>query len=153
MTDKHTGIDDRIKRYGGDIIKTEEFKRMFSQRHHLKDSLGRHTVSTARMGLTICDFLKRRGISVDEEKVVRTALLHDLGMLDRGKRYKNNFECGRFHPGNSAIEAKKLWPDIDDKSLDAIKSHMWPLSLSMPKTKEAFILCLADKLATMKDIV
>ncbi len=153
MTDKNADINRRIKRYGGDIINSEDFKRMFSQRHHLKDSLGRHTVSTARMSLKICDFLNRRGISVDEEKVVRIALLHDLGMLDRNERYKNNYECGRLHPGNSAEAAKKLWPNIDDESLDAIKSHMWPLSLSVPKTKEAFILCLADKLATMKDIV
>ncbi len=153
MTDKHDDLNRRIKQHGGDIIRSEEFKRMFSQRHHIKDSLGRHTVSTARMGLKISDFLERRGITVDERKVVRIALLHDLGMLDRNERYKNNYECGRLHPGNSAEAAKKLWPNIDDESLDAIKSHMWPLSLSVPKTKEAFILCLADKLATMKDIV
>ncbi len=146
-------IDHRIRDYGGDIIESDEFRRMMSQSHHLKTSVGKHSVSTAQMGLAICDFLKRTGIEVDEEKVVRISLLHDVGMLDRNRRYRNNYECGKMHPTNSAKEAKQIWPDIDPESQAAIKSHMWPLSRTMPHTKEGAVLCMADKLASLKDIV
>ncbi len=143
----------RIKRYGGDIIGRDEFKRMFSQPHHMWTSLGRHTVLTAKIGLAICDLYKRRGRSVDEEKVVRIALLHDMGMLDRNDRYRNNLDCCRKHPTNSAREAGRIWKDIDEESLDAIRSHMWPLSRSRPHSREAFILCIADKIASMMDLI
>lgn len=153
MKKNDISMNRRIKAYAGDIIKSDEFKRMMVQTHHLKTSLGKHSVSTAKMGLILCDFLKRHGISVDEEKVVKTALLHDLGMLGRDERYRNNFECGRFHPDNSAEEARRLWEDIDEESVAAIKSHMWPLSKTMPHTKEAVALCIADKMASMRDII
>ena len=145
--------DRRIRLYGRDILATEEFKRALAQTHHMCTSVGAHSLMAARMGLKVCDFLKRRGVDVDEEKVVRIALLHDMGMLDRYNRYKNNFECGRLHPGNSADAAKKIWSDIDDESLDAIRGHMWPLSVTMPHTKEGFVLCLADKMAAITDVV
>ena len=150
---KRREMNRRIKEYGGDIIESDEFKRMHSQKHHMVTSLGRHTVSTARMGLALCDFLNNHGISVDEKKVVRTALLHDVGMLDREKKYRNNFVCGKRHPTDSADAARKIWPEIDKESLDAIQSHMWPLSTKMPHTKEGFVLCVADKLASVKDVI
>ena len=99
----------------------------------------------------MCNVISKTGIHIDERKVVRISLLHDLGMLGRDERYKNNFECGRMHPKNSAITARKLWADIDPKSEKAIRSHMWPLSLSMPTSKEAVILCIADKVTALGD--
>ena len=145
--------DPRIRLYGRDILNTPEFRRMYLQTHHHRTSVGKHSVLTARMGLWLCDLLKHRGIRADEKKVVRIALLHDVGMLDRYTRYRNNFECGKLHPVNSAAAAKRLWSDIDDDSLAAIRSHMWPLSVTMPHTREGVILCIADKMAAIRDVV
>lgn len=144
-------MSDRIKLHGSDILDSDEFKRAYEQVHHHKTSVGAHSVLTAEMGLKITDALKKRGIEVDERKVVRTALLHDIGMLGRKERYKNNFECGYMHPKNSADAAQKIWKDIDQECVKAIRSHMWPLSLNVPTTREAFVLCLADKMAAIKD--
>ncbi|MCR5402337.1 MAG: HD domain-containing protein [Butyrivibrio sp.] len=142
----------RIERHGRDILDSKEFKRSLGQVHHHKTTVGLHSIRTAMIGLWIIDRLKKSGIKVDERKVVRITLLHDLGMLGRKKRYKNDFECGYMHPRNSADTARKIWKDIDIVSIKAIKSHMWPLSLNVPTSKEAFVLCLADKLASYKDI-
>ena len=143
----------RIKKYGKDILDSQEFIKATHQVHHLRTSVANHSLLTAKMGLKVCDRLKKRGITVDENKVVRVALLHDLGMLGRAHRYKNNFECGYYHPINSVITAKKLWPEIDPASENAIQSHMWPLSLSIPTSREAFILCLADKMASIRELL
>ncbi len=146
-------MNDLIRKYGRDILNSKEFKKACSQVHHYRTSVGAHSVLTARMGLKICRRLRRLGIDIDERKVVRTALLHDLGMVGRKLLYRNNFECGYLHPKNSAVIAGKIWKDIDKGSLKAIKSHMWPLSLSIPTSGEAFVLCLADKMASMKDVM
>ena len=142
-----------IKEYAGDILHSSLFQRSFSQRHHYRTSVGKHSLQTARMGLWLCTFLKRRGIAIDERRLVRIALLHDMGMLGRKHRYRNNLECGYMHPKNSADIARKIWPDIDRKSLKAIRSHMWPLSLAVPTSREAAVLCMADKMAAVSDLI
>ncbi len=143
--------DALIKRYGDDILKSEEFEVALAQKHHHRSSVGDHSIMTARAGLTMCKVINKTRFHIDERKVVRISLLHDLGMLGRDERYRNNFMCGYLHPKNSAVTAQKLWSDIDPKSIRAIQSHMWPLSPSMPHSKEAFILCLADKVAALGD--
>jgi uncharacterized protein len=140
-----------IKRYGNDILHSDEFEVALSQVHHHRSSVGDHSIHTARAGLTICNLINKTGIRIDKRKLVRISLLHDLGMLGRDERYRNNFICGYLHPKNSAITAQKLWHDIDEKSVKAIESHMWPLSFTMPTSKEAFILCLADKVTAIGD--
>ncbi len=140
-----------IQKYGSDILDSKEFEFALNQIHHHRSSVGDHSIMTARAGLTMCNLINKTGIRIDERKVVRISLLHDLGMLGRYDRYRNNFICGYLHPKNSAVTAQKLWSDIDPKSIKAIKSHMWPLSLCMPTSKEAVILCLADKVAAFGD--
>ncbi|MBQ9870404.1 MAG: HD domain-containing protein [Eubacterium sp.] len=140
-----------IKRYGSDILASEEFKVALAQTHHHRSSVGDHSIHTARAGLSMCNVMRKAGIRIDEKKIVRISLLHDLGILGRDEKYKNNFECGYRHPKDSAEVAKKLWRDIDKKSVRAIRSHMWPLSPTMPTSKEAFILCIADKATALGD--
>ena len=140
-----------IRKYGNDILKSSEFEIALSQKHHHRSSVGDHSILTARAGLTMCKMFNKTGIRIDERKVVRISLLHDLGMLGRDDRYRNNHECRQLHPKNSAITARKLWNDIDPKSIRAITSHMWPLSSSAPRSKEAVILCVADKVTALGD--
>ena len=140
-----------IKKYGSDILDSEEFKDALAQIHHHRSSVGDHSIHTARAGLTMCNVISKAGIHIDERKIVRISLLHDLGILGRHEKYKSGFECGYRHPKDSAVTAKKLWQDIDPKSIRAIKSHMWPLSPIMPKSKGAFILCIADKATALGD--
>ena len=140
-----------IKRYGSDILDSEEFKVALAQTHHHRSSVGDHSIHTARAGLTMCNVISKAGIRIDERTIVRISLLHDLGILGRDEKYKNSFECGYRHPMDSTITARKLWSDIDRKSIRAIRSHMWPLSPTMPHSKEAFILCIADKASALGD--
>ncbi len=142
-----------IKKYGYDILRSDQFKEARNQIHHYRSTVASHSVRTAAAGLKICLALRKIGIKVDVRKVVRTALLHDLGMVGRDELYRNNYECCVRHPGNSVDISKQIWREIDEKSMAAIKSHMWPLSIHIPKTKEAFVLCMADKAASVKDLI
>ena len=140
-----------IKEYGSDILHSDEFESALSQTHHHCSSVGVHSIMTARAGLSICNVINKTRFHIDEQRFVRIALLHDLGMLGRTVRYKNNFMCGYLHPKNSVDTARKLWADIDKKSIRAIRSHMWPLSLRIPTSREGLILCIADKVSAVGD--
>ena len=142
-----------IRKYGNDILASDKFKDARKQIHHYRSTVASHSVQTAISGLRICRALRKFGIKVDMRSVVRTALLHDLGMIGRDDLYRNNYECCLRHPGNSAHISRQIWKGIDEKSVAAIKSHMWPLSLHVPKTREAFVLCMADKAASIKGLI
>ena len=140
-----------VKKYGNDILKSDIFKAARNQTHHCRTTVASHSVKTAISGLKICAILRRMGIKVNTRIVVRTALLHDLGMIGRNELYRNNCECCLRHPENSAYIARQICREIDDKSIAAIESHMWPSTTRIPNTKEAFVLCMADKVASVKD--
>jgi uncharacterized protein len=152
MKDKRR-IAQQISKHGSDILSSKEFKEAENQIHHYMTTVASHSLKTAMAGVEICFLLKKAGIRADLRKVVRTALLHDLGMVGRRQLYRNNYECCLRHPGNSAAISRQIWKDIDEKSLAAIESHMWPLSVHIPRTREAFVLCLADKIASVRDLI
>lgn len=143
--------DALIRQYGSDILHSDEFETALSQTHHHRSSVGVHSIMTARAGLTICNVINKTRFHIDERMIVRISLLHDLGMLGRTVRYRNKFMCGYLHPKNSAEAAKDLWDDIDEKSVRAIRSHMWPLSLAIPTSREGLVLCIADKVSAVGD--
>ena len=82
-----------IKKYGHDILASKEFKQAQRQIHHYRTTVASHSVRTAITGLKICSAVRKIGITVDTRMVVRTALLHDLGMIGRDKLYRNDYEC------------------------------------------------------------
>ena len=76
----------------------------------------------------ICYLLKKIHVHTDSESVVKGALCHDLGILDRDEKFDNNKECYREHPVESVEVAKKLLPDLSEKSVEIIRTHMWPVT-------------------------
>ena len=60
---------------------------------------------------------------------------------------------GFSHP-KKAMDNADYYFDVSDDVKNAIKSHMWPLTIwSIPKSKEAWIVCLADKIATVTEVL
>ena len=44
--------------------------------------------------------------------------------------------------------------DINDKEKEIIETHMWPLTITkFPKSIEAKIVCIADKLCSSKETI
>ena len=60
---------------------------------------------------------------------------------------------GFTHAKKASENAKELI-EVDEKTCKAIESHMWPLTLSsVPLSKEAWLLCIADKICATKETV
>ena len=58
---------------------------------------------------------------------------------------------GFSHPKTAAYNARKYF-DIDDKQADMIETHMFPLTACPPKSREGWLLTLADKLVAIREM-
>lgn len=143
-------MDSKIKtimlEYGRKVLLSDEFKRSFHQPHHLNRTVGDHTLGVTAEAVRLCfewgyedeDTLKN---------VVTASLCHDLGILGRKEKYRNNAECLVRHPLDSVDEYIRITGERDERVIDSIKHHMFPLKPGLPKYKEGWILTFADKIA------
>ena len=110
-----------------------------------------HVLSVTRMAY----YLSRKWhADVDDEVLIKAGILHDFYLYDwHNKSIKVPlFKMhGYTHPFTACDNAVKRF-HINEKTQDAIKSHMWPLTLrTYPRSKEGWILCLADKICATKE--
>lgn len=86
---------------------------------------------------------KKRGL--DFRSAARGGLLHDMFLYNQHD--KNNFigRHAKYHPLAALQNASKHF-SINEVEKDCILNHMWPIAGERPKSKEAKIVNLADKL-------
>ena len=92
--------------------------------------------------------------------MVRGAFLHDYFLYDWHKKkakFRNMKEFfklhGFMHPSYAAANAKRDF-NINEKEEHIIRSHMWPLTVTkLPKSREAVIVCIADKLTSATETI
>lgn len=124
---------------------------------HGKISTYDHCMNVARMSYRINSFFRLKS---DVKRLIIGAFLHDYFLYDWHKKsikvhnLKEFFNLHGFtHPGIAAKNAIRDF-NIDEKEADIIKSHMWPLTLKTPpKTREAVIVCIADKIVSLAETV
>lgn len=137
---------------GKDILRSEAFAQAGKQVHHKRTTVRDHTLRVAAASIEIGRTLRRFGINTNEHSIVVGALCHDLGILGRDEKYKNDRECWKKHPYDSELEAEKLVKNLDDRTRKVIRYHMWPLNLHPPVSKEGFIVMMADKYESFRDL-
>lgn len=112
-------------------------------RHGYTNTLD-HSIRVADAALR---FAERMG--VDRESAVRVGLLHDMcyvsyyenRRIPKEERHPGMYAF--YHPEEAAENAKKF--GLTKKELHAIRAHMFPLAVHMPKDKLGLVLTLADK--------
>ena len=115
---------------------------------HGKTDIRTHMVNVAYLALNLSEKLR---IKVDKEALVRGALLHDFYMYDWHDKKLSELH-GFRHPGAAVKEALKDY-DLTKKEQEMIKHHMFPFTYDMPRSKEAKLLCLADKLCAWGEML
>ena len=132
-----------------EITESKEYKRTKELRQHGSVTVFEHSLNVASVSLSIS---KKLHIKVDEESMVKIALLHDYFLYDWHD--KNHPRMHGFRHGTFAADNANRDFGLTKKEYKAIKSHMFPLTLlRVPTSREAFILTLADKYCAAKESI
>ena len=79
-------------------------------------------------------------------------MLHDFYLYDWHHKDNGEHDWHGYIHADIASKNAKEYLHADKKVQEIIKSHMWPLNLTkVPKSKEAWIVCVADKCISLKE--
>ncbi len=132
-----------------DIINNNNFNKIKNIPHHNTTDRYTHSLNVSYFAYRIA-----RTFGGDLKVVARSGLLHDFfyeipkDCLKAKERIKLT---AKDHPEIAMLNAQKEF-GINEIEANAIVSHMYPLNSSVPKHKESWIINLADKLVTIKEV-
>lgn len=145
-------IRNEVFKYGDDIIRSDRFQKAKHVRHHIQYTVAQHSVEVAMYALLITRWLKhyKIGRKINEEDMVRAALLHDIGMTNDDVHDSPSYKKAFSHP----LEGLRIARDefhLNPIQLDAIKRHMWPIGIIPPSHLIGWILTTADNLSSLNE--
>ena len=114
---------------------------------HGKVSVYAHCVSVADTACVLAETLHLR---VNERALIRGALLHDYFLYDWHDKANGHHWHGFTHPGTALHNASEDWK-LTPVEREIIKKHMFPLTPIPPTCREAWLVCLADKICAAKE--
>lgn len=132
----------------GDLLSAPEVQSVKRLPHHPGVNCYEHSVFVAYMAFRLA-----RRYSLDYKAAARCGLLHDLYLYDPRDR--------SAHPGNQCLDhpefalrnAEALCGGLSAKERNIIVSHMWPLAIRMPHSREAAVVNVADKFCATAELV
>ena len=121
------------------------FARQFIQ--HGDTSVYSHCVAVAYVSLW---FSYRLHISVSKQSLLMGAFLHDYFLYDWHENDPSHRLHGFTHPKRALINATADW-NLSDRTQNIILRHMFPLTPVPPACREAWLVCLADKVCALAE--
>lgn len=122
-----------------DILDNEEFNKTKYIEHHGTTRFN-HSYRVSYYSYKISKYLR-----LDYKEVARAGLLHDFFLSDIERTTKDRFLSTFTHSKYAVINAQKYFK-LSNKEIDIIKSHMFPLYISIPKYAESWIVSIVDKI-------
>ena len=140
-----------LRPYAAEVLDHPNFRRTKDFIQHSNVSVYHHVLHVACCALEID---RRLHLGCDRCQLVRAALLHDYFLYDWHEHdapgNKHPRLHGFYHPGIAARNAKKDF-NLTERELDAIRKHMWPLTVIPPKTPEGYVVMYADKYCSLRE--
>ena len=133
-----------IEEHGGDILRSDGMQSEKQFMQHGTTSTYAHSLAVTLKCLRIAKALH---IKTHERELVRGALLHDYCLYDWHEPHEGLHAFA--HP-KAALENAQRDFEVGSIEKNMILSHMWPLG-KLPRFRESFILCLADKLCALRE--
>lgn len=131
-----------------DILEHPVVRKMCEFKHHYGTSCYRHCLNVSYMNFIIC-----KKLHLDARAAARAGMLHDLFLYDWHKHAKetgNHFH-GLTHPRYAMKMAEKNF-ELSKKEKEIILHHMWPLTITLPTSKEGFIITITDKIGGLLEM-
>ena len=139
-----------IEEAASDVLFSSSYQKLKIYMQHGDVSVYEHSIMVACRCLYYADKSKDK---IDRKLLIKSALLHDYFCYDwhTDKDKSGGKKHAWRHPAIAADNAIKDY-GLTDKEENAIRSHMWPLGKkSLPRSKEAWILLIADKDSAFKE--
>lgn len=111
-----------------------------------------HVISVARTGLAMAGFLERLGTRIDRTSLIRGALLHDYFLYDWHVPDPSHHLHGFTHPAAALARAEEDFV-LTPRERNIIARHMFPLVPIPPTCREAWLVCLADKVCALHETI
>ncbi len=131
-----------------EIKNSTKLETMILYKQHGETSCLEHSIAVAYYSYWLVQLLH---IRCDERSLIRGALLHDYFLYDWHVKDKSHSWHGFRHPNKSLLNAKRD-TTINAIEADMIKHHMFPLTVSPPRSREAMILCFIDKICSIYEL-
>lgn len=125
-----------------ELLINSRLRMMLDFTQHGDTSCLEHTIAVVFCALAIARLLR---IRVKKRELIRGGILHDYFLYDWHDGKKERKIHGFTHPSKALINAEQDFY-LSHRERDIIKKHMFPLTAKPPKYKEAWIICLADKI-------
>lgn len=130
-----------------DLLTSKQVRSMKQWQHHFSVTTYDHSLFVSYVAFRLA-----RRLGCDYRMSAVMGLLHDLYLYDS--------HDPTAHPGNqcfdhpvAALNNARALLDLNQKEENIILSHMWPLSKTMPHSKEAVIVNIADKFCATLEVL
>ena len=88
----------------------------------------------------------------DLDTLLKGAMLHDFFLYDWHRNDDGTHSLHGFTHAEKARENAEKYLKTNDRINHVIRSHMWPLNPErLPRSREAWIVCVADKLVSLHE--
>lgn len=126
-----------------DIIDSSQLSGLKDITHHVSTTRFQHCVNVSYYSYLVC-----RKFRLNARSAARAGLLHDLFYYDR-KEYNSSKSKGqpshsRYHSLEAYVNASGV-TELTHLERDMIEKHMWPVTRSMPRYKETYVISVIDK--------
>ncbi len=143
-------MDSNIYKIKKKIKKLEQEGRLKNTKQYLQHgnkSVYDHVIRVTATSLMLVDKLN---LSIDEDSLIRGALLHDYFLYDWHEKDKAHSWHGFTHAKTALQRAREDY-ELNEIEEDIIAHHMFPLNFTPPKHKEAWVVSIADKICAGKE--
>ena len=149
MNKRNRNLLRQVRMQGGDILNSGGMQRSKGFIQHGSTSVYAHSVSVALESLRLARGLRLR---VNERALIRGALLHDYFLYDWHEKDDSHAWHGFIHAERALRNAERDFPSLGNIERNMIYCHMFPLNLlRVPKYRESWLLCCADKLCSLRE--
>ena len=146
---KLTNMESVVMYHGKDIITSQNIDIEKNCLQHAKVSVFEHSFGVACLSVYIS---KKLRLKVNRRALVRGALLHDYFLYDWHIKEDSPSLHGFKHAKIALKNAERDFL-LNPIEKDIIKRHMFPLNIKLPKYKESVIVCIADKICALWEML
>ena len=131
----------------GNILEHPLVRSMEAYTQHGETSCLRHSINVSYLSYLYC-----RDHGWQARAAARAGLLHDLFLYDWHFHAKEtgNYFHGLTHPRRALENAQRLF-SLTDREKNIILRHMWPLTITPPKYREAYVIVMFDKYCSLME--